>query len=148
MGTIIQPQGGLIGDGASWKTRKKMTDPYGRTKMPTEPKAPRYFRPFTPFKVFIWAWFWCMHATFKGYWTSWKENEREWYAPALMLFIATILPAQIGSVVLISHYAFGVIGWWLWVAVLGFYLVHLLFFFAFHLHTDEGFQHWKDKLLD
>lgn len=127
--------------------------PYGRDKIPTLVKPPSYFSLLKPFKILIWAWFWCMHTTFKGWWTGSWEQMKSSYDAEFGMFLMGVLGiivfgmTQALPIGLILGLGFGITGWWIFATQLGFYFIHALIFFAFHLHTEEGLQHWKDKLL-
>lgn len=120
-------------------------DPYGRGNIPVQPKAPKYFSLFKPLKLFIWGWFWMMDGTFRK---AWKEMADEDFEPlVVVILLLGMFVGEAVPVLLISWLVFGLTGWWLLLACFGSLFGHLIVYFTFHLHEEEGRQHWKDRLL-
>lgn len=126
-------------------TEPNASDPYGRTHIPPIPKKPQFFSVTKPFRVLIWAWFWVMDATFRSSWVLIAEEE--FFPVVIIMTLLGIGVVDILPVALIAVLVFGITGWWTVLTVFGSFLVHLLIYFAFHLHEKEGRQYWKDKLL-
>lgn len=127
--------------------------PYGRDRIPTPMKAPSYFSLLKPIKFLIWAWFWSMNTTFKDWWVYLFKEAQDSYDQEMLFGLLLIIGSfvigitQVLPVYLIASFGFGLTGWWIFDIILGFYLIHLIIYFTFHLHEKEGLQHWKDKLL-
>jgi len=133
-------------------------DPYGRLDMPKEEKSKRYFSPLMPFRVTIYFYFWLLRQIFIEQWKSIAQEQREQIRksyldqeelPTVILIGGWLLEMMFvfGGLALVSHFLVPIIfvnGYLLF--ALGVIFV-LGTFFTFHLHTEEGFLYWKNKLL-
>lgn len=121
-----------------------MSDPYGRSMIPQEPKKPRFFSPLRPIKYFIWLWMRMQYFQFIEGWSQ-EANEND---PAFIGAILTILLVHALPVFLIATFAFSVTPSWSLLYVLGWILLQVASFLSFKLNDEEARQYWKDKLVD
>ena len=132
-------------------------DPYGRFDMP-EDKNKKYFSPTMPIRVLIYSYFWLLRQMFVEQWRSLKQEDAEqnkkppydrdgittFFLAVGWVFLYLFV---FGGIALVSHILVPIVfinGYLLF--TLGVVFV-LGTFFMFHLHTDEGFMYWKNKLL-
>lgn len=107
-----------------------MSDPYGRNKMPNEPKKPKLFSPWRPFKAMF-----LLFIEGLAYQSDWEALDR---GP---------LPFVVGCIYTFPTLFFGFsIGWWaLFLPVitwLGLYALK----YMMHLDDKETMQYWHDRL--
>ena len=121
-----------------------MSDPYGRSMMPQEPKKPRFFSPPRPVKYFIWFWMRMQYFQFIEGW-SFEANRAN---PAFVGAIFTIVLVHALPVFLITTLVFSVPSGWSLLYVLGWILLQIASFLSFKLNDEEARRYWKDKLVD
>jgi hypothetical protein len=124
-------------------------DPYGREYMPIE-RNKNYFSPSFPFRVFLFSWMWLLHCNFYKYWvaTGWPADTDDggMFILGVIFGIVFFLISTI-PIMIIGHYAFVLLGLNGYIVYAIGVLLNLFPFFTFHLYTEEGYQHWKNKLL-
>lgn len=124
-----------------------MTDPYGRSKLPTTPGKPKLFNPLTPFKLGLFAWFMLMDLVFRFSWKKLVEDPHGWSSPeavAIFIILGNFLLSL--PTALVSYFVFGLGPGWIFCIVVGMYLLNLFFYFTFQLHDKDSREYWMERL--
>lgn len=132
-------------------------DPYGRFDMPAKEKEKKYFSLLTPFKVTIYFYFLVLRQMFiqqlrdiaaeeerQQKLSSYERTDKVLFMFFFWLFQLAIV---FGGLAITAHFlvpVFCINGYLMWLSAVVFIVGT---FFSFHLHTDDGFLHWKNKLL-
>lgn len=121
-----------------------MSDPYGRSMIPQEPKKPRFFSPLRPVRYFIWFWMALQRFQFFDGWTQDMNREN----PAFIGAIVTIIVTHACPAFLISALVFSLPTGWSLLFVFGWILLQIASFLSFKLNDEQALQYWKNKLVD
>lgn len=116
-----------------------MSDPYNRTKIPTETPKLKYFSPTRPIRYFVYCWMALLEFQF---YSSWKEIDSKFIWSLFAIAIFHFLPSG-----LIAGLFFSLSTGWIIVTMICWLLTQICLFLMLHLNDEGVLDYWKNKLI-